>query len=52
MTAMNVFNLILAIAVVTGLAVVCRSAHVLAGRTNEESAAAEAVAPQELKRAA
>ena len=38
MTAMNVFNLILAIGVVAGLVAVCRTGHILAGRTNEEAA--------------
>ena len=52
MTGMMFFNLIAAIAVVAGLVAVCRTAHVVAGRGEEEPAPVEAAAPQELKRAA
>jgi hypothetical protein len=52
MTAMTVFNLIASIAVVAGLVAVCRTAHVVAGRTDEETAPAPVEAPRELKRAA
>jgi hypothetical protein len=52
MTAMTVFNLILAIVVVGGLAAICRTAYVVAGRKHEESAPVEAAVPEELKRAA
>jgi hypothetical protein len=52
MTAMTVFNLIAAIVVVAGLAVVCRTAYVLADRKPEEPAPVEAAVADELKRAA
>jgi len=52
MTAMNIFNLIAAIVVVGGLAAVCRTAYVVAGRKHEESAPIEALVADELKRAA
>ena len=52
MTAMNIFNLIAAIVVVGGLAAVCRTAYVVAGRKHEEPAPVEAVVAEELKRAA
>ena len=51
MTGMIVFNLIASIAVVAGLVAVCRTAHLVAGRRNEEPAPVEA-APRDLKRAA
>ena len=52
MTAMNVFNLIAAIVVVAGLAAVCGTAYVMAGRKHEESAPVEVPVTDELKRAA
>ena len=52
MTAMTVFNLIAAIVVVAGLAAVCRTAYVVAGRKHEEPAPVEATLADELKRAA
>jgi hypothetical protein len=52
MTGMMIFNLIAAIAVVAGLVAVCRTAHVVAGRTHEEPKPVEAAAELELKRAA
>ena len=52
MTGMMIFNLIAAIAVVAGLVTVCRTAHVVAGRSTEEPKPVEAVAQRELKRAA
>jgi hypothetical protein len=52
MTGMMMFNLITAIAVVASLAAVCRTAHIVAGRTHEEPKPEEAAAPRELKRAA
>jgi hypothetical protein len=52
MTGMMIFNLIAAIAVVAGLVTVCRTAHVVAGRSTVEPKPVEAAAQQELKRAA
>jgi len=52
MTAMNLFNLIAAIVVVAGLATVCRTAFVVAGRKPKEAAPVEATVAHELKRAA
>jgi len=52
MTAMNLFNLIAAIVVVAGLAAVCRTAFVVAGRKPEASAPVEAKVTHELRRAA
>jgi hypothetical protein len=52
MTGMMIFNLIAAIAVVAGLAAVCRTAHIVAGRAHEEQKPVEAAAQRELKRAA
>jgi hypothetical protein len=52
MTGMMIFNLIAAIAVVAGLVTVCRTAHVVAGRSTEGPKPVEAAAQQELKRAA
>ena len=53
MTGILIFDLILSIAVVAGLAALCRTAYVVAGRRHQEHQAVEAqVAPIELKRAA
>ena len=52
MTAMNLFNLIAAIVVVAGLAAVCRTAFLVAGRKPEEPATVEAEVAHELRRAA
>jgi hypothetical protein len=52
MTAMNLFNLIAAIVVIAGLAAVCRTAFVVAGRKPREAASVEAKVAHELKRAA
>ena len=52
MTAMNLFNLIAAIVVVAGLAAVCRTAFVVAGRKPKELAPVEVEVPDELRRAA
>jgi hypothetical protein len=49
---MNLFNLIAAIVVVAGLAAVCRTAFVVAGRKPEAAAPVEAKVTHELRRAA
>jgi len=49
---MNLFNLIAAIVVIAGLAAVCRTAFVVAGRKPREAASVEAKVAHELKRAA
>jgi len=49
---MNLFNLIAAIFVIAGLASVCRTAFVVAGRKPEEPAPVEAKVAHELRRAA
>jgi hypothetical protein len=53
MTGMLIFDLILSTAVVAGLAALCRTAYVVAGRRHHEHRAVEPQAvPSELKRAA
>ena len=51
MTAMNIFNLILAFGVVAGLAAVCRAAYIFADHRHEP-AALETTELVEMKRAA
>jgi hypothetical protein len=52
MTAMNILNLILAAAVVGGLAAICRAAYLKAAHRHAEPTRLETPEPVELDRAA